>query len=119
MDVVKGTLEKANSSGIVDFADSSIPEFTKNFAIFSNKVRLSVPVPGSNSTYQQFLDTSGLNDSNSKAKFSQIYLNHDGNANHLWDNAKKAGLNDVDIGRLQLQGKMAFLSGSSQAMTTS
>ena len=40
------------------------------------------------------------------------------NAEKLWAEAKKAGLDDEQIATLQLQGKLSFLSCNSAAMTS-
>jgi hypothetical protein len=76
---------------------------------------MAVPAPGSRSTYGDLLGNSGL-DEDAQKKFAAVYLNHSRDAD-LWKNARDAGLNDGQVQSLQLQGKLAFLAGNSEAMT--
>ncbi|MCI0702938.1 MAG: Tc toxin subunit A [Planctomycetia bacterium] len=115
-DVAEQALKTARTAGIVALSDQQISQFKTDFTTFSNKVRLARPVPGSTSTYADLLKDSGV-PAEAQTKFAPIYLNHRGDAAQLWTEAKKAGLKDSEIGKLQLQGKLAFLAGNSQAMT--
>lgn len=115
-DVAEKALKTVRDAGIVDLTDQQISGFKRQFANFSTRVRLNVPAPGSSSTYGQLLDKSGLSDE-AKAVFAPVYLNHRGSAAELWDEARKAGLDDAQIGKLQLQGKFAFLAGNSEKIT--
>ena len=118
-DVAEQALKTARDAGIVELSDQQIGDFKKQFATFATTVRLNVPVPGGSprSTYGQLLDKSGLSP-DEQAKFAPIYLSHRGDAAQLWDEARKAGLGDAQVGKLQLQGKLAFLAGNSEGMTT-
>ncbi len=115
-DVAEKALETVRDAGIVELSDQRIGQFTEQFATFANKVRLAIPAPGSRSTYGELLKASGLPD-DAQAKFGPVYLRHRGDAAQMWDAARKAGLDDAQIGKLQLQGKFAFLAGNSEAMT--
>ena len=109
-------LKTVRDAGIVEFTDPQIGEFKKEFTTFSNTVRLNIPAPGSRSTYGELLKASGLS-ADAQAKFAPLYLSHRGDATQLWESARQAGLDDAQIGKLQLQGKLAFLAGNSEAMT--
>lgn len=115
-DVAEKALKKMRDAGIVELPDRQIGEFKEQFTSFSTKVRLAIPAPGSRSTYGDLLKASGL-DGRAQAKFAQIYLNHSGNAAELWKSAREEGLDNEQIGKLQKQGKFAFLAGNSEAMT--
>lgn len=116
-DVVGMALRTVRDAGIVDIDDAGIDDIKVKFVAFANKTRLAMPVPGSRSTYGELLGASGL-PQEAQDKFAPIYLKHRGSGAQLWDEARKAGVDGAQIGRLQLQGKLAFLAGNSEAMTT-
>ena len=51
-------------------------------------------------------------------KFAPVYLKHRGDAARLWEEAAKAGVDGTHVAKLQLQGKMAFLAGNAEKVTT-
>ncbi|HLN62155.1 MAG TPA: neuraminidase-like domain-containing protein [Symbiobacteriaceae bacterium] len=114
--VARQALETARKSGIVQLKDEELDEFQRQFTTFATNVRLAMPAPGSESTYGQLLEASGVS-ADAQAVFAPLYLNHQGAPDQLWENARKAGLKEEEISRLQLQGKFAFLAGNSEAMT--
>ena len=114
--VAESALKTVRDAGIVTLDEPAVAQFKQQFTTFTNKVRLSVAVPGSRSTYAEMLKASGLNDQD-QAKFASAYLGHRGSPADLWDSARKAGLDDVQVGKLRLQGKLAFLTGSSEKLT--
>lgn len=116
-DVVGIALKKVRDTGIIDVSDTGIDDIKTKFGAFTNKTRLSMPVPGSRSTYGELLRASSL-PQEIQGKFASIYLKHRGSGGALWDEARKAGLDGAQIGKLQLQGKLAFLAGNSEEMTT-
>ncbi len=115
-EVVEEALRKVREAGIVALDDGAIAAFKEQFAAFSNRVRLNLPVPGAGSTYGELLRASGL-DEHTQAKFATVFLRHRGDGAQLWEDAKRAGIDDAQLGRLQLQGKLAFLAGNSAKMT--
>jgi hypothetical protein len=115
-DVVAMALEKVRDAGIVEINDACISAYKSKFAGFANKTRLATPIPGSRTTYGAMLEASGLS-TDAQGKFAQVYLKHQGDTNQLWEKARNAGLEDSAIGRLQIQGKLAFLVGNSASMT--
>jgi hypothetical protein len=115
-DAVEMTLKKMRDKRIVQIDDDHITEFKTKFTEFADMTRLTMPVPGSRSTYGELLHASQLPE-DLQSKFASVYLNHHGDSAHLWEEARKKGLNDNEIGKLQLQGKLAFLAGNSAAMT--
>lgn len=116
-DVVEMAIKKVHDAGIVEIDDAGIADLKTKFTAFANKTRLGMPVPGSRSTYGELLKSSGL-PQDVQEKFAPVYLKHRGDGAQLWEEARKAGLDGKQIGRLQLQGKLAFLAANSEAMTT-
>jgi hypothetical protein len=116
-DVVEMAIKKVRDAGIVQFDDAGIADLKTKFSTFAIKTKLAMPVPGSRSTYGELLESSGLPE-DIQAKFAPVYLKLRGDGAQLWEEARKAGLDGKQTGRLQLQGKLAFLAGNSEAMTT-
>jgi hypothetical protein len=114
--VAELALKAVRDAGIVELSDAQIAQFKTQFADFTTKVRLDVPAPGSRATYGQLLQSSGLN-AEAQGKFAPVYLKHRGEGAALWDEARKAGLGEAELRKLQLQGKLAFLAGNSEGMT--
>ena len=122
-DAVEQALKKVRDANIIGLDDPEIEEVKQKFATFSNEVRLKVPAPGSQSTYGDLLKSSGIS-AQEQQNFAAVYLNHRGDATKLWEKARKkvedggAGLDDTQISKLQLQGKLAFLTGNSEKLTS-
>lgn len=117
-DVAEQALKVVRDKGIVQLTDDQIGQFKKEFVAFSNETRLSIPAPGSHSTYRELLQISRLGD-DAQNKFASAYLNYHGDPTGLWEEVRKAGLDDTQISKLQLQGKLAFLAANSREMTVS
>jgi hypothetical protein len=115
-DIVDMALKKVRDAGIIEISDDDIADFKKNFEGFANKIRLAVHAPGSNSTYTELLQQCKLTPE-AEGKFASVYLTYGDNGEKLWNEARKAGLDGAQIGKLQLQGKLAFLAGNSREMT--
>lgn len=116
-DVVEMAIKKVRDAGVVEIDDAGIAALKTEFTAFANKTRLAMPVPGSRSTYGALLQSSGL-PQDAQEKFAPVYLKHRGDGAQLWEEARNAGLDATQVGKLQLQGKLAFLAGNSEAMTT-
>lgn len=116
-DVAEQALKTVSDAGVVALDDRQIGEFKETFTAFRDKVRLDLPAPGSRSTYGGLLKASGISE-DAQRKFASVYLNHRGNATRLWEEAGRAGLERAQIRTLQLEGKLAFLAGNSEGMTT-
>lgn len=112
---VEQALKKVREAGIVSLNDNQVAEARTRFEKFSNQVRLKMPVPGSRSTYKDLLENSGL-DEDTRNKFASAFLKGSRDTD-IWKSAREAGLNEGQIQTLQLQGKLAFLTGNSIEMT--
>ncbi|WP_409340424.1 neuraminidase-like domain-containing protein [Paenibacillus sp. MBLB4367] len=115
-DLAEQALIRVRDAGIIALHDDQINQYKEQFVAFANQVRLTIPAPGSTSTYGELLQSSGLHEE-ARNKFVSVYLNHDGDAEQLWSKVREAGLDDVQVSRLQLHGKLAFLVGNSNAMS--
>jgi ribosomal protein L7/L12 len=116
-EVAEQALKKAQEAGIIGLDDQQLGQVKEQFADFADRVRLQVPVPGSRSTYGQLLRASGLSET-AQRSFASVYLNHGGDSEGLWQRAREVGLDEPQIQKLQLQGKLAFLAGNSEVMTS-
>ncbi|MES2936801.1 MAG: neuraminidase-like domain-containing protein [Pseudomonadota bacterium] len=106
-------LRKMRDTGIVEMDEAGIGQLQKAFAGFATRTRLSMPAPGSRSTYGELLRASGL-PQDAQDRFAAAYLRHPGGGEPLWQAAREAGLGPDQVKRLRLQGKLAFLSGNSE-----
>ena len=116
-DVVEMALQKASTTGVIAIDAAGIAAAKASFTTFAAKTRLSMRVPGSGSTYGELLEKSGLPKA-VQDKFAPVYLKHRGDAARLWEEAAKAGVDGTHVAKLQLQGKMAFLAGNAEKVTT-
>ena len=110
-------LTRARDAGIVNLSDGQIKDATKQFGTFARPARLGMAAPGSTSTYGELLSAAPVNE-DARAKFASVYFAHRGEPERLWQNARAAGLTGEQIQALQLQGKLAFLTGNNEAVTT-
>jgi hypothetical protein len=115
-DVAEQALKVVRDAGIIALSDDQIGQFKMVFTNFANTARLNIPIPGSRSTYGSMFKASGL-PQDAQDKFIPIFIKYSGGGARLWDEARKAGLDEAQIGKLQLQGKFAFLAGNIEAMT--
>lgn len=115
-EVAEQALKAARGAGIIAISDEQIKLFKEAFSEFRNKARLDTATPGSRSTYDELLKASGL-EPKSQDEFNKVYLKHGSDPAELWNKARAAGLSVQEIGKLKLQGKVAYLVGNSAAMT--
>jgi peptidoglycan hydrolase-like protein with peptidoglycan-binding domain len=116
-DVVGRALKKAQDANVIGLTDHEITQVTQQYATFSDKVRLTIPAPGTTSTYGDLLQASGL-PAEAQKNFARAYLSLDGDASQLWQRARNEGVSDPQVRTLQMQGKLSFLAGNSAAVTS-
>ncbi len=114
-EVIGETLKELGKVGIIGLQQAEIDEFKTNFKAFAAKVQLTMPAPGSKTTYGELLDAAGIGAD--KDKFASLYLNHIGDGAELWQRAREAKIKETSISKLQWQGKLAFLAGNSGSVT--
>ena len=83
-EIIAETLKNMWEKGIVDLSEEEIMESTMLFSGFSQNYRLEMPTPGSDSTYSQFLEMSGL-EGEKKQTFSEAFLNYHGSSEQFWE----------------------------------
>lgn len=115
MEAFDQALAKARSAGIVQIDEAAVPQIRRNFGTFRVNTRLEVQAPGSQATYGQMLSKLDLAEDEQKT-FANLYLDHRGDAESLWNAAENAGLGAV-VPKLQRQGKLAFLTTNNPDLT--
>jgi hypothetical protein len=110
-DAVGKALTRARNAGIVRLSDAQIEQAKTRFGAFATEAQLSAVAPGSRSTYRELLTASGLA-ADRRDKFAAVYLRNRGDAAQLWKSAAEAGLTAPEVQALQVQGKLAYLTGN-------
>ncbi|WP_169788829.1 Tc toxin subunit A [Vulgatibacter incomptus] len=116
--VADDAIRKVRDEGIITLDDQALAQFKGKFTAFSSAVRLSVPLPGSRSTYAEMLDASPGLSASDRTKFAEVFLDHSGGSGDLWQAALDKGLSATQVSTLKLQGKLAFLTAGSEKLTT-
>ena len=109
-DGVKLALQKARGAGVIALTDPQLLAVQQQYAAFSRKVRLADPLPGGRATYADLLDKAGL-DPATRERFADVFLANRGG--DLWKAAEAAKVPVPAIRKLQLQGKVSYLTGHS------
>jgi hypothetical protein len=112
---VQTALRNAVDNGIIEASDAELNGFIEAFGAFAARVGLTLVAPGSNATYADMLDAAGLDD-RAKSTFAIVLREHQGSPEELWTQAHEHGLSDDDVAALQMQGKLAYLTGNSLPM---
>ncbi|MDT4292018.1 neuraminidase-like domain-containing protein [Methylomonas sp. MO1] len=104
-ETVANVLRRASAAGMVDAAsiDSNIAafrEFAGNFK-FNNRISGAVSAP------KDFVSSAQLSDAD-KALFTSV-IKEEATKN-IWERAKAVGVSDAGLERLQIQGKLAYLT---------
>jgi hypothetical protein len=107
---VERALEKAKESGIVSLDDGEMAKGKAAFDSFARKTRRMIKATGTLSNFGELLDRSGIADLGQRSKFEEIYFAHRGSAKGLWEKARAGGISEENINRLQMQGKLAYLT---------
>jgi Neuraminidase-like domain/Salmonella virulence plasmid 28.1kDa A protein len=109
--VVEKALKKAKEAGIIN-SDVSIENAKNAFERFAHSTLLDAKAPGALSSTADLLNTSGLLNGERKEKsiFENLYLNHRGSPEDLWQKARDKGIPHEKIKGLRLQGKLAYLT---------
>jgi hypothetical protein len=109
---IEKALKYANKLKIIK--SSNIIVLQDKYSKFIGNKRLDMKIPGSESTYGDFLDGANLSD-DGKKKIKNM-LNSSGGKVDLSKNLED-GLSPDDINKLKLQAKFAYLTGYSADMT--
>lgn len=104
-------LDAARKAGVVQLSDVESKAALDALGTFSRKIRLGARAPGGGSSYRSLIAASGL-DAAAQGTFADALLAMPVGGD-VWAAATTAGLDDRQIGRLKLQGKLALLAGNS------
>ena len=115
-EAVGRALVRTRDAGVVQITDAQMAEARKQFSAFARTTRLAMKPPGAVSTYDELLKTSPLKDAADQAKFSAVFLADREKPETLWEDARAAGLSEEHVQKLQVQGKLAYLTGNSHGL---
>ncbi len=113
--VVKA-LNKAIETNIVSLTEEQIRAATAAFETFARQTRRTAKATGAPSTFAELLGQSGLTAAE-QTRFEDLYFNHKGDGAELWTKAAQQGISDEKIQRLQVQGKLAYLTLNNATLT--
>jgi peptidoglycan hydrolase-like protein with peptidoglycan-binding domain len=102
---VRSALREASEAGIVDAA--SVDANVKAFGAFAADYRFNTTVAGTVSSPKQFIDKAILTEPE-RAAFAKVVREEPGP--DLWERARAEGVSETGIRKLQLQGKLAYLT---------
>lgn len=108
---INKALELATKSGIVNINDDQRKTAVTAFTNYANTTRLNTRDLNSISTYADFLNNEGLTKEQQLA-FAGVFFKPRKNATEFWEQVKAAGIGDDTIKKLQLQGKLAYLTSN-------
>jgi len=111
VDDINKALELATKSGIVNISEEQRKAALASFTNFANAAKLNTRDLNSVSTYSDFLGNQGFSKDQQLA-FAKAYFTPRKNAAEFWQNVKAAGFSDDAIKKLQMQGKLAFLTSN-------
>lgn len=102
---VANALRQAAAAGIVDAA--GVESGIRAFREFAADFRFNNKIAGAVSSPKDFIGKTRLSDADRTA-FSSVIREEE--IENLWERAKAAGVSDAGIKRLQIQGKLAYLT---------
>lgn len=117
-DSVEMALKRAAKAGIVNLNEAEIGAATSAFAKFSVTAKLKEAVPGSNSTYEALLTSTGFTDAKLDA-LKKAYFSFKPSDGDFWQHMTSNWVKDPDdLARLRNHGKLAFLTGNNAPLLT-
>ncbi|MDT7690129.1 MAG: hypothetical protein QOE46_2888 [Acidobacteriota bacterium] len=114
-EAVVNALKEAVAANIVSLSDEQIAATKAAFKTFARKIRRASRASGAASSFADLLKRAGLKQSEQVA-FENLYFDHRGTAAELWQQAEKKGISHAAIERMQLQGKLAYLTLNNAAL---
>ncbi|MCX4672357.1 neuraminidase-like domain-containing protein [Streptomyces sp. NBC_01381] len=112
---VRDAVAKAVAEGVVS---RETARTVGAFQEFAERARRDLRTPGTPSTYGELLRTAGVSEADQDA-FFRAWTQHTGGADELWDAARRAGVTDRGVQRLQLQGRLAHLTRNNAPLVES
>ena len=114
-ETVEAALKQASAAGIVRLAEGDIATAKQAFRKFADQKRLSLLAPGALSTTGDMLQAAGLAEA-AKNGFTRAYARHLRSGADLWAEARREGVPEPQIAKLQVQGKLAYLTQNHQPL---
>ena len=114
-ETVEAALKQASAAGIVRLAEGDIATAKQAFRKFADQKRLSLRAPGALSTTGDMLQAAGLAEAE-KTGFTRAYARHLRSGADLWAEARREGVPEAQIAKLQVQGKLAYLTQNHQPL---
>jgi peptidoglycan hydrolase-like protein with peptidoglycan-binding domain len=102
---IANALRKASAVGIVDA--TAVENSIRAFGEFAAEFRFNNSISGAVSSPKDFIGTARVSDAD-RAAFTNVIREE--TTENLWERAKAAGVSDAGIERLQIQGKLAYLT---------
>lgn len=115
---VEAALTKAVKHGIIDMDQAAMKAEREKFTEFAVDHQLGSKVGGALSNAKDMLQVSGLSNAKIKA-FREVLKTTAGNAEELWSALEAKGFSGAEIGKLQVQGKLAFLTFNNAKLSSS
>jgi hypothetical protein len=115
---VEALLRSARSAGIIGLSDVQISAAKTALEKAAPKLLLTSKSPGALSTFGELIDQTSLA-ADEKTKFASLFLAHRDGGTTLWDQAVAAGISQVRVDALRVQGKLAFLTVNNAALAGS
>lgn len=113
-------LRKAQERALLPIDEEGLETFPERFWKFARTTKLQAKVPGSDSSYSDLLNASGLGRED-RTKFEIAFAAHgseEDGSDDIWARMNEAAVDGSVIDRLRLQGQFAFLSGNSEPLST-
>lgn len=115
---VEKALRRAVKAKLLKLDDAQRTAAVNSYRVFAGKTLLAYKPLGAVSTIDDCLNGMGLGDK--KNAFADLCFDHRGAADDFWQQAEtKVGLTKIQVARLKLQGKFAFLTQNNAALTVS
>ena len=115
-EVVGKALAKAGEAGVVKPSRSAAKRARASFEEFARKARLQATALVGGSSVGELLDRSPVSGEERDA-FEKAYFQHRDEPAQLWKRARDNGVTKKGIERLQLQGKLAYLTLNNAPLT--
>jgi len=117
-ETVGKALAKAKEAGVVSLSEGAIKKSRSAFESFAARRRLTVTAPGTASPLGDLLERAPVAAADRKA-FEQVFFEHRGAPEQLWESARANGVSEAGVDSLRLQGKLAYLTLNNALLTQS
>ena len=113
--VVKA-LAKVKDAGVIGMSDAAVKEVRGQFEEFATERRRAGKAAGTGSPLGELLGAAPVKAEDRDA-FERVLFEGRGKSGDLWERAREGGVSEEGIGKLQVQGKLAFLTLNNAPLT--